>query len=89
MSRSAPGIWAVWSSRLDLKHSNRLRLLLLLLLFDMLLIAAVLLSFQEAELIDQVIQYEQTREIYATRIIEQVYTETTIITQIIPYGSLP
>jgi hypothetical protein len=69
-------------------RSGRLRLLGLLVLFDILLIAAVVLSFQRAELVEEVIELEQTREVYATVIIEQVITNTTVITQVIPYGSV-
>ena len=67
---------------------GRLRLLGLLLLFDFLLVAAVFLSFQSAELVEEVITLEQTREVYATVVIETIVTNTTVITQVVPYGSI-
>ncbi len=68
-------------------RKSKLRLLGLLFLFDALLISAVLLSFQEADLVEQVITLEKTREVYATVIIEQIITDTIVITQVVPYGS--
>jgi hypothetical protein len=58
----------------------------LFVLFDALLIVAVLLSFQTNELVHEEITLEQTREVYDIRITEQVITHTTVITQIMPYG---
>jgi hypothetical protein len=69
-------------------RKSKFRLLGLLVLFDALLIAAVFLSFQSAELVEQVIELEQTREVYATVVIEQIITYTTVITQVVPYGSI-
>lgn len=69
-------------------RKGRLRLLGLLLLFDALLVAAVFLSFQSAELVQNVIELEQTREVVATVVIETIITHTTVITQIVPYGSI-
>lgn len=69
-------------------HKSKLRLLGLLILFDTLLIAAVFLSFQSAELVEQVIELEQTREVYATVVIQKIITYTTVITQVVPYGSV-
>lgn len=68
-------------------RQGRRRLLMLLFLFDALLIVAVLLSFQETELVEQEITLVQTREVYDIEIRQQVITHTTVITQIIPYGA--
>ena len=80
-------IGAAQAERQKSIYKSKLRLLGMLLLFDALLIAAVLLSFQEAELVEEVITLQETREVYATKIIEQVITETIFITQVVPYGS--
>jgi len=66
---------------------SRWRLLGMLILFDALLIAAVLLSFQETELVEQEEILRQTREVYDVHIREQVITHTTVITEIIPFGA--
>jgi hypothetical protein len=66
-----------------------LRLVALLILFDALLIAAVLLSFQRAELAEEEVTLLQTREVYDVNFLEQVVTHTTVVTEIIPYGSTP
>lgn len=70
-------------------RKSRLRLLGLLFLFDVLLIAAVLLSFQQSELIEQVTQLEKTREVVVTVIVEQANITTKIITEVLPYGAIP
>ena len=67
----------------------KMRLVALLILFDALLIAAVLLSFQRAELVEEEVTLLQTREVYDVNVLEQVVTHTTVITEIIPYGSEP
>ena len=67
-------------------RQSRLRLLGLFLLFDALLIVAVLLSFQGTELIQQEVILKQTRAVYAIQISEQVITHTTVYTEIMPYG---
>lgn len=67
-------------------HQSRLRLLGLFLLFDALLIVAVLLSFQGTELIQQEVILRQTRAVYEIQISEQVITHTTVYTEIMPYG---
>jgi hypothetical protein len=69
-------------------QKSKLRLLGLLILFDALLVVAVFLSFQSAELVEQVIELEQTREVYTTVVIEKIITHTTVITQVVPYGSV-
>lgn len=68
-------------------NRSKWRLLGLLVLFDLLLIAAVLLSFQETELIREETTLRQTREVFDVQIREQVVTHTTFVTEIIPYGS--
>jgi hypothetical protein len=86
----------LWDSLLDRERlarqtrarQTKLRLLGLLFLFDALLIAAVLLSFQETELAEEVIRLEQTREVFSTVIIQEIITHTTVITEIVPYGSV-
>ena len=50
------------------------------------LIVAVLLSFQGTELIQEEVTLIQTREVFETRILEYVITDTTTITQVMPYG---
>ena len=67
-------------------RATKLRLLVLLLVFDTFLIAAVLLAFQTTELIDQEVTLEQTRQVYDIQVRNQVFTHTTIITQVRPYG---
>ena len=74
------------TERRALVHKSRVRLFWLLFLFDALLIMAVLLSFQGPELIDEVITLEETREVYATRIIKQTVTHIKVITEVRPYG---
>ena len=68
---------------------GRKRLLALLFLFDALLIVATLLSFQSTELIEEEQMLEETREVYEIVYREQVITLTTVITKIVPYGSIP
>jgi hypothetical protein len=65
---------------------SKLRLLGLFFLFDALLIVAVLLSFQGTELVQEEVTLIQTREVFETRILEYVITDTTTITQVMPYG---
>ena len=65
------------------------RLLVLLFLFDLLLIVATLLSFQSAELIEEEQMLVETRDVYEIVYREQVVTVTTVITEIVPYGSIP
>lgn len=67
-------------------RGSRLRLLGLFVLFDVLLIVAVLLSFQTTELVQEEVTLMQTREVYDVQITEQVITHTIVITQIMPYG---
>ena len=67
-------------------HRGRLRLLALLLLFDAVLISATLLSFQKAELIEEETILLQTRQVYDIEVREQVITNTTMVTEVIPYG---
>jgi hypothetical protein len=68
---------------------GRLRLLALFVLFDVLLVVAVVLSFQTTELIEEEITLQQTRQVYDIEIHRQVITDTTVITEVIPYGSTP
>jgi hypothetical protein len=67
-------------------HRNKFRLIGLLILFDALLIATVVLSFQTSELVEEETTLRQTREVYDVEIREQVITSTQIITEIVPYG---
>jgi hypothetical protein len=73
----------------EVARQGRRRLLTLLFLFDALLIVATLLSFQETELIEERHDLLETRTVYDIEIREQVITNTDVITEIIPYGSLP
>jgi hypothetical protein len=68
---------------------GRKRLLALLFLFDALLIVATLLSFQNAELIEEERMLQETREVYEIVYRNQVVTTTTVITEVVPYGSIP
>jgi hypothetical protein len=68
---------------------GRKRLLVLLFLFDALLIVATLLSFQNAELIEEEQMVEETREVYEIVYRQEVITVTTVVTEIVPYGSIP
>lgn len=70
-------------------RQGRKRLLILLVLFDALLIVATLLSFQNAELIEEEQMLEETRDVYEVVYREQVVTVTTVITEVVPYGSIP
>ena len=65
---------------------SKLRLLGLFFLFVALLIVAVLLSFQGTELVQEEVTLIQTREVFETRIVEYVITDTTTLTQVMPYG---
>jgi hypothetical protein len=65
------------------------RLLGLFFLFDALLVVAVLLSFQGTELVQEEVTLIQTREVFEVQIREQVITDTTIITRVMPYGWTP
>jgi len=58
----------------------------LFFLFDVLLIVAVLLSFQGAELIQEEVTLKQTREVYDIQVREQVITHTIVVTKVMPYG---
>ena len=75
------------AERRVLVHKSRVRLFWLLFLFDALLITAVLLSFQGTELVNEVVTLEETREVYATRIIKQTVIHINVITEVVPYGS--
>ena len=66
---------------------GRGRILLLFLLFDALLITATVLSFQKDELLEQEVVLEETRQVYDILYREQVITNTTFITTVIPFGS--
>ena len=68
---------------------GRKRLLVLLFLFDALLIVATLLSFQSAELIEEEQMLQETREVYEVVYRHEIETVTTVITEIVPYGSMP
>jgi hypothetical protein len=69
-------------------HGRR-RLIALLVLFDALLIAAVLLSFQAADLVEEERTLLETRTFYEIIYRDQLVTQTEVITRILPYGSVP
>ncbi len=69
-------------------HGRR-RLIALLVLFDALLIAAVLLSFQAADLVEEERTLLETRTFYEIVYRDQLVTQTQVITHILPYGSVP
>ena len=85
LSRPAAFVRKAWNDAVG----GRLRLLVLLLLFDFLLIAAVILSMQKAELIEEKSLRIATRQVYERQIRERLVTTTKTITLILPYGSLP
>ena len=68
---------------------SKVRLLGLFFLFDALLVVAVLLSFQGTELVQEEVTLIQTREVFEVQIREQVITDTTTITRVMPYGWTP
>jgi len=70
-------------------RQGRIRLIALLFLFDTLLIVATLFSFQRAEVRTELVELEQTKEVYDIQYREEVITRTTAITTIIPYGEEP
>jgi hypothetical protein len=85
--RTAPPVPSDGTLKEETARKGKRRLLVLLLLFDVLLIAVVLLSIQETELIEHEVTLLETREVIDLDIREQVITHTTVITEIIPYGS--
>jgi len=90
--RHRPPLNKAFDKALNRAHQNqgarwsKLRLLGLFFLFDALLVVAVLLSFQGTELVQEEVTLIQTREVFETQIVEYVITDTTIITQVMPYG---
>jgi hypothetical protein len=60
----------------------------LLILFDVLLVVMVVLSFQSTELVEEEVELRQTREVYEVQVHQQVITQTVIITEVIPHGSV-
>ncbi len=83
-----PGISDIRNER-DAIRQSRKRLIALLFLFDSLLIVATLLSFQEAELIEEEQILREVKETIEIQYTREVLTYTTTITEIIPYGSVP
>ena len=69
-------------------RQSRRRLLGLLIMFDILLVVMVVLSFQRTELVQEEVELRQTREVYDVQIHQQVITQTVIITQVVPHGSV-
>ena len=74
------------AQRQGVRHS-RWRFLGLLILFDILLVVMVVLSFQRTELVQEEVELRQTREVYDIQVHQQVITQTVIITQVVPHGS--
>jgi hypothetical protein len=64
-------------------------LIALLCLFDALLIAAVLLSFQTSDLVEEEQMLVETRTVYDILYREQTVVQTETITYVLPYGSVP
>lgn len=89
LSRPTPSGTVDLSAERQAISQSRKRLIALLFLFDAVLIAATLLSFQQAELIEEEITLLQTKEVTDILNQDQVFTTTTAITEIIPYGSVP
>lgn len=71
------------------KLGGRMRFVVLILVFNVLLISTLLLSLQQGELKREVIILQATRMVYEEQIRTETFTHTQIITQIIPYGSQP
>ncbi len=69
-------------------RQSRWRFLALLILFDILLVAVVVLSFQRTELVQEEVELRQTREVYDVQIHQEVITQTVIITEVVPHGSV-
>ena len=67
----------------------RRRLIALLCLFDALLIAAVLVSFQATDLVEEERTLVETRTVYEILYQDLTITRTEVITQMLPYGSVP
>ena len=76
------------SARLQSARRSRWRSLGLLILFDVLLVVMVVLSFQSTELVEEEVELRQTREVYEVQVHQQVITQTVIITEVIPHGSV-
>jgi uncharacterized membrane protein YidH (DUF202 family) len=89
LSRLTPSGTVAPSADRQAINQSRKRLIALLILFDAVLIAATLLSFQQAELIEEEVTLLQTKEVTDILNQDQVFTTTTAITEIIPYGSVP
>ena len=68
---------------------GRMRFVILILVFNVLLISTLLLALQQGELVREVITLQATRMVYEEQIRTEIITHTQIITRIIPYGSQP
>lgn len=68
---------------------GRMRFVVLILVFNVLLISTLLLSLQQGELKREVITLQATRMVYEELIRTETITHTQVITRIIPYGSQP
>lgn len=86
-SRSEQNFTHKPAQRQGVRQSRR-RLLGLLIMFDILLVVMVVLSFQRTELVQEEVELRQTREVYDVQIHQQVITQTVIITQVVPHGSV-
>ncbi len=73
----------------SVRLSGRMRFIVLILMFNVLLISTLLLALQQGELRREVITLQATRMVYEERIRTETITSTQIITRIIPYGSQP
>ncbi|MDY7040808.1 MAG: hypothetical protein SVX38_08085 [Chloroflexota bacterium] len=68
---------------------GRMRFVVLILLFNVLLISTLLLALQQGELRREVITLQATRMVYDELIRTETITRTRVVTEIIPYGSQP
>lgn len=73
----------------ETRRRGRRRLIGLLFLFDLLLIAAVLLSFRGTELVETERLLLQTKEVVDVLYRQETVTSTVVITRVIPYGAEP
>jgi hypothetical protein len=76
------------SARWQGARRSKWRSLGLLILFDVLLVVMVVLSFQRTELVQEEVELRQTREVYDIQVHQQIITQTVIITEVVPHGSV-
>jgi hypothetical protein len=68
---------------------GRMRFIILIIVFNILLISTLLLALQQGELKSEIITLQATRMVYEELILTETITQTRTITQVIPYGAQP